>query len=79
MGHTLAAHSLDRGRGNYAGFQLPVLEQGHRHALTVDLPASASFHIGAFWFFMFCHSGCKASDRPGRPAYLVPAMSPVSI
>ena len=46
MGHTLAAHSLDRGRGNYAGFQQPVLEQGHRHALTVDLPASASFHIG---------------------------------
>ena len=47
MGHTLTAHSLDKGRGNYAGMPMPVLQQGHRHALLVDLPASASYHIGA--------------------------------
>ena len=47
MGHALTAHSLDKGRGNYAGMPMPVLQQGHRHVLLVDLPASASYHIGA--------------------------------
>ena len=49
MGRTLTVHKLDAGRGNYAGMPMPVLQQGHRHALRLDLPAAAQCDTGAAW------------------------------